>query len=325
MDPRVNGQLQRDWGWLVAIYLFLGGVGAGAYTIAAINGFLGKSAELSTTVGLAIGFPALLVGSLFLLADLGTPKNAVLAGMRPGSSWIARGFWIISVFMVLALLHSALHLFTDLGNSAGGRAALAALALAGVVFAVATMAYTGILLGASKGIPFWRSGVVPVIFVISALVTGHFTIMIGMIVFGDGATVPAALRIMAAEAAALVALEVLAILFFLQAAYRDPDTRESGERILRNRLFLVGYFVLGLGAPLVLMLVVLAAAPGAGMGPVLALAAVGAVLGLAGGLILRQAVLVSGALPTLNMAGFQFRRIARPKDPKPGIGLLPPA
>ena len=50
----------------------------------------------------------------------------------------------------------------------------------GIVFAVLTMAYTGVLLGASKGVPFWRSGVVPVVFVVSALVTGHFTIMLGV-------------------------------------------------------------------------------------------------------------------------------------------------
>jgi len=325
MDPRINGQLQKDWGWLVAIYLFLGGVGAGAYTIAAINGFIGKSAELSTTLGLSIGFPALLIGSLFLLADLGTPKNAILAGMRPGSSWIARGFWIISAFMILAFVHSALHLFTDLGSTSGGRTMLSAIAVAGIVFAISTMAYTGILLGASKGIPFWRSGVVPVIFVVSALVTGHFTIMIGLVLFGDGAALPGEMRVMAAEAAGLVVLEVLTILFFLQAAYRDPDTRESGERILRNRLFVVGYFVLGLGVPLVLMVIILVAGLDADMGPMLPLAAVGALLGLVGGLILRQAVLICGALPTLNMAGFQFRRIARPKDPKPDMGLLPPA
>jgi hypothetical protein len=52
--------------------------------------------------------------------------------------------------------------------------------------------------------------------------------------------------------------------------------------------------------------------------------AAGALLGLVGGLILRQSILVCGALPTLNVAGFEFRRIARPKDPKPGIGRLPP-
>jgi hypothetical protein len=51
---------------------------------------------------------------------------------------------------------------------------------------------------------------------------------------------------------------------------------------------------------------------------------IGAVLGLVGGVILRQAILASGALPTLNMGGFEFRRIARPKDPKPAPGLMPP-
>jgi formate-dependent nitrite reductase membrane component NrfD len=46
MDPKVNGQLQEDWNWLVAIYLFLGGVGAGAYTIAAVNSFIGSVAPV---------------------------------------------------------------------------------------------------------------------------------------------------------------------------------------------------------------------------------------------------------------------------------------
>ena len=101
MDPKVNGQIQTEWGWLVAIYLFLGGVGAGAYTIAALNSFLGKTLEPSTAVGLWISFPALLIGSLCLLADLGSPSRAVLAGMKPRTSWIARGFWIISLFMAI--------------------------------------------------------------------------------------------------------------------------------------------------------------------------------------------------------------------------------
>jgi len=319
MDPKVDGQIQTEWGWLVAIYLFLGGVGGGAYTIAAINGFMGEGLALSTRVGLWIGFPALLIGSLFLLADLGSPARAILAGMKPGSSWIARGFWIITVFMILALLHLALYLYTDIGG-----AVLAVIAGAGIVFAVLTMAYTGILLGASKGIPFWRTGVVPVVFVVSAVVTGHFTIMLGMTLFGEAAAMGSSLRTMALEAAVLVALEVLVIAFFLQAAFKLPDQRESAERILRRRSFVVGYFILGLAVPLVLMLVVYGSLAQDGAAISLPLVAVGALLGLVGGLILRQSVLVCGALPTLNIAGFQFRRVARPKQRKPSMGMLPP-
>ena len=321
MDPKVNGQLQKDWGYLLAIYLFLGGVGGGAYTIAAINSFLGKSMELSTTVGLWIGFPALLIGSLVLIVDLGNPGKAILAGLKPGTSWIARGFWIISLFMVFSFLHLVLHQFTDTGKTS---AWMNVFAIAGIVFAVLTIAYTGLLLSASKGIPFWRSGIIPVVFVISGLVTGHFLIMLGMVVFNEGAETASQFSVMAFEAAIAVVMEVLAIVFFLHAAFKQPDSRESVERILRKRIFVIGYIILGLGVPLVLMLILRYAMIESGLGAVLGVAFVGALLGLIGGLLLRLAILVCGALPTLNIAGFQFRRIARPKDLKPGIGLTPP-
>ena len=315
MDPKVNGQLQTEWNWLIAVYLFLGGVGAGAYTIAALNGFVGDSLQLSTTVGLWISFPALAIGSVALLADLGQPAKAVYAGMKPGTSWIARGFWIISIFMILSFIHFLLHQFGD----AAGSGLVKVISGVTIVFAVGTMAYTGILLGASKGMPFWTSGIVPVVFVISALVTGHFTIMLGVGLFGEGAEVAAEMKTMAAEAAAFVVLEVLAIAFFIQAAFKRPDSRESVERILSKQYFVIGYFVLGLAVPLALMLTVYLSSAGT------AIALVGALLGLVGGLILRQGVLVCGALPTWNIAGFKFRRIARPKEPKPAMGMLPPS
>jgi formate-dependent nitrite reductase membrane component NrfD len=322
MDPKINGQLQHHWSWLIATYLFLGGVAGGAYTIAAINSFLGPELGFSTTVGLWISFPAILIGSLFLIADLGTPSRAVLAGMKPWTSWIARGTWIISLFIVFSFLHLVLRQFTNVGDTPGGASAMSIIAVLGSVLAIGTMAYTGILLGASKGIPFWRSGIVPVLFIVSATVTGHFAIMLGIALFGSAGTAVAVLKPMALEAAGLVVLEVLAIVLFLQAAFRQPDPRESAERILRKRIFVFGYVILGLAAPLVLMLV----AHGSGSidGGLNGIAAIGAFLGLMGGLLLRQSVLICGALPTLNIAGFEFRRIHRPKVPKPGIGMLPP-
>jgi len=320
MDPRVNGQLQKQWGWLIAGYLFLGGVGGGAYIIAALNSFLGQSQELATRVGLWIAFPALFVGSLLLVADLGRPERAFLAGRRPGTSWIARGTWIISGFMVISFLHLILREFRHVDGGSG----MATLTVLGSLLALATVSYTGILLGASKGIPFWRSGVVPAVFVVSAVVTGHFAIMLGVSALGRWNPMPEAMRKMALEADGLVVLEVLVILFFLQAAFKIPDSRESAERILRKTSFVVGYILLGLGAPFALMLAVYKSPAGASTSSLSLLIVPGAVLGLVGGLILREAVLACGALPTLNVAGFEFRRIHRPKEPKPDVGMLPP-
>jgi len=320
MDPKANGQLQHEWGWLIAIYLFLGGVGGGAYVIAAINSMLGNSPE-SVTVGLWIGFPALLIGTLFLIADLGTPSKAILAGMKPGTSWIARGTWIIALFMVFSFIHLVMHHFMETPESTKNM-----VGVLGIIFAIGTMAYTGILLSASKGIPFWRTGVVPVVFVISAMVTGHFTVILGMILFFGGAEGQAAglTGIVAKEAAILVVLEVLAVFFFLHSAFRTPDSRESAQRILKKTSFVVGYFVVGLALPLVLSLVLFFGMSGSEAPMVKCMAANAAIFGLIGGLLLRQAVLVCGTMPTLNIGGFEFRRIHRPKDPKAGIGTLPP-
>ncbi|MFC1610982.1 NrfD/PsrC family molybdoenzyme membrane anchor subunit [Myxococcota bacterium] len=320
MDPKVNGQLQKDWGLMVAAYLFLGGVGAGAYVIGAINGLASGTTGLATEVALWISWPAVLVGSGCLVADLGAPFKAILAGVKVGTSWIARGFWIISIFMILAFIHMVLVLF--MGTPADAPL-ITAVSVAAIVCGVGTMAYTGILLSASKGIPFWRSGVVPVVFVVSALVTGHFTVMIGMAFVGETGATVTELKVMALEATALVAFEVLAIFFFLQAAYKTPDSKESAQRILRLTAFVVGYFIGGLALPLILMLVVYSAEE-ASADALIGLSVAGAVLGLLGGLILRYAVLKTGTLPTWNIAGFKFRRISRPKDAKPSIGLLPP-
>ena len=324
MDPRVDGQLQGHWSWLIAAYLFLGGVGSGAYVTAAVSSWTLTGLATSTTVGLWISWTALLIGSLCLMADLGSPSKAVLAGVKVGTSWIARGFWIISLFMILAFVHMVLAVYTDFGTSASGGKILKLISWVGVLLAVCTMAYTGLLLGASKGIPFWRSGVVPVVFLASALATGHFTVMIGSALATDHIAV-SELRLMALEAAVLVAFEVLAIFFFLQAAYKLPDSRESAERIMRRTAFVVGYFILGLGVPLVLMVVVFRTEAASSSDGLLATAVVGAALGLIGGLILRHSVLVVGTLPTWNIAGFKFRRIPQPKAPKPHRGLLPPS
>ena len=324
MDPKHEGQIQKDWGWEIAIYLFLGGVGSGAYAIGAMNSFLGLPFELPTAIALWIAFPSLVVGTLALLKDLGQPGKATKAGNKVGTSWIARGFWIISIFMVISFIHLVLLFFTNVPQQPNGDTILAALAIAGTVFALGTMAYTGILLGASKGIPFWRTAAVPVVFVISALVTGHFTIMMGVVAHG-GPMPYEMLQTMALEALVLVVFEVLAILFFLQAAYRTPDAKESAERIMNRQSFVVGYLMLGLIAPALLMSLLYFAMADVDMQTAYLMAGMGALLGLAGGLILRHAVLVTGALPSLNIAGFKFRRIAKPKFAKPEVGLLPPS
>ena len=89
-------------------------------------------------------------------------------------------------------------------------------------------------------------------------------------------------------------------------------------------MFLFWYVAAGLLTPLVLMLTLYRGMQDAATSTVFFVAGLGAVLGLIGGLVLRQGVLMFGALPTLNVGGFAFRRVSKPKDPKAPIGMLPP-
>ena len=320
-----DGQIQTEWRWLLAIYLFLGGVGAGAYAISAAGLLKGGLGAPLTNTGLYFGFPLLLIGSLFLMADLGAPSRAFRVAAKPGASWISRGVMIITLFMAVSFIHfiGQVWPYDFLVKDASG-VSTTVISVVGIVLAIFTMLYTGALLSAAKGIALWSTGIVPALFLVSALVTGLFGIMVGMpIIYGEQIALNQ-VRFLALAAAGLVFVELLVIFFFMHSAYNLPDSKVSATRLLKKPLFIYGDLILGLLVPLLLMLVVFFGMKDASRELTIGVAVVGASLGLIGGVLLRFSILSVGSFATLNASGFEFRRVARPKEPMPGVGLLPP-
>ncbi len=97
---------EHHWGWLVAIYLFLGGMGAGSFLIASLVELSGQRYKHkycpTTMVGAGVSGPLILIGTVLLILDLG-------AGLREPwriplmftnfSSVMTWGIWILSLFM----------------------------------------------------------------------------------------------------------------------------------------------------------------------------------------------------------------------------------
>ena len=164
-------QSQTKWRWIIAVYLFLAGLGAGAYLTGVVADHLGSAWESVSKIGVALGFPCVVVGSMFLIFDLGAPANFWRAFRKPNSSWIARGTIIITIFMILSAIHIALWLwpFQSLAGAEGARHFVGIL---GAIFALCTMIYTGILLAAARPIAFWSTPMLPLLFLVSALSTG---------------------------------------------------------------------------------------------------------------------------------------------------------
>jgi formate-dependent nitrite reductase membrane component NrfD len=311
-SAKLEGQVQVEWRWLIAAYLFLAGVGGGAYLTGVIADFAGgPDWALVSKIGVFLGVPCVLIGTLFLLADLGTPINAWRVWMKPKTSWIARGTIIIVLFMVFAAIQSAFWIWPFPGAIENARGAIAVL---GAIFAFLTVIYTGLLLGYSQPIALWHTALLPVLFFVSAVSTGIMAItLIGHPMGAEAAQ----LALLAKIDALILVFEAFVLVVFLYNAYRTLESRFSARRILSGPVasaFWLGVVACGLVIPFFLEL------GGHGFAAILA-----SLLGLFGGLCLRYAVLAGGIISPIEAAGFEFARIDRPKDPMPAIGKLPPS
>ncbi len=170
----MNMTIQTTWGHLVVWYLFLAGAGAGLYLIA-IGCKLWKNNTSLAKMAYYTSPLLVTVGTLFLLLDLGQPLRAALAILRPHSSMISVGTLILALFMTVT--------FWQAYQAFRGHTTSTMLDYAGLCLALGTAAYTGLLLGVVKAIPFWNNPLLPILFVVSALSSG-----LGIILAWNGRT-----------------------------------------------------------------------------------------------------------------------------------------
>jgi formate-dependent nitrite reductase membrane component NrfD len=306
-SAKLEGQVQVEWRWLIAAYLFLAGVGGGAFLAGVIADFAGGADWMKVSkIGVLLGAPCVLIGTLFLLADLGSPFNAWRVWMKPKTSWIARGTIIIVFFMIFAAVQTAFWIWPFPGSIENARGAIAVL---GAIFGFLTVIYTGLLLGYSQPIALWRTALLPVLFFVSAVSTG----IMAIILVGHFRRVDAMqLAQLAKIDAGILVFEMFILIVFLYNAYRTIESRFSAKRILAGAVapvFWLGVVACGLVIPFLLEL-----QGGEGSAAIFA-----AVLGLFGGLCLRFSILAAGTLSPIEAAGFEFARVDRQKEPMPAM------
>lgn len=164
---------------LTVLYLFLGGTGAGAVV---------------ATVGVQLGFPALLegrtwvvrslalalaflgLGASALLFDLPDPRRFVLLFLRPTPSVISVGSFLLAATMVCACLLLGFEMEKERLAVFGGEKTLTAarrvLFSLSALLGIGTAAYTGVLLRLSVPDDYWHTPFVPLLFLASSLSGG---------------------------------------------------------------------------------------------------------------------------------------------------------
>ncbi len=203
---------QCSWGVKVALYMFLGGIGAGIYTTSFILGFVYGFKQLTVT-GLILGPIAVILGLILLLLEAGSPLQSyrLLQGLR--TSWMSRGGLMQFLFVLFGFGYVLPEFWIAGWLNSGAGIIIGSIA---VILALALATYHGIVLNESKRIPLWSSSALPLLSFFTALYTGLGLLFLISPAY-DSAQVVKVVNILAIVAAVLIVGELITIWFFTRA------------------------------------------------------------------------------------------------------------
>ena len=244
-------EFEPIWGAPIAMYLFLAGLGAGAFVAATAAGRMAPQAKRTVRAGRVIALGAVAVGLVLLMVDakggfLHPWRFALLLGnVQSVMTW---GVVFLAAFVVIA----AVVVVRDLLK----KSVPFGLEATGCGFAIAVAMYTGVLLGVVKTFPLWNSAVLPFLFLVSAMSTGVCAVFLfARLVCPNEVEKLAFLEHVHGWLPWVETVLVVALLFFVglssEAGAASVAALLTGQWAL---VFWLGFVVVGLALPLVLHL-----------------------------------------------------------------------
>lgn len=245
--------LQLTWSWQPALYLFLGGMGAGAFIMAAALFLIDRTRHrLIVCVSMWAALVSLAVGLLLLLSELITPTRGLLMWQSFGhfTSWMTYGAWgafaAMAVFAVSALLATRpvgvwlAKKWKWFGNK--GVALRRVLAGIGIVLAAFVAVYTGMLLMTAESVPLWNTPLLPALFTVSAFDTGVALVeLVAVALSKRDALAPRARVLMERVVVVLVLVEAVVMAAFLASMLgADAQTAVGATAVASATLLVSG-------------------------------------------------------------------------------------
>lgn len=327
------------WSLLIAIYTYITGLVAGAFVISALYHVFGiHSLRPVARFALVASLAFLMVAPLPLLFHAGRPERApinMLFTPHLTSAMAAFGFiWFSYLVLVVAEVLLVfrremaawarsgkgilkwLYLALVLGIDNPSEESLVAsdrvvrvLALAGIPGAMLLHGYVGFIFGGIKAMPWWSTPLMPVIFLLSAIVSGIALMIVlytlSTVLRGKGVdhpTLAALSRWLLGFLALDVTLEALEV---VSMAYEAEESWEMISQLI-TRVIAVPYLgiQLGLGTLLPLVILGVLAAGRFKMHIASGLAVFSGALVLVGVLAMRWNVIIGGQLLSKSLRGF---------------------
>lgn len=185
----LNTTQHVPWGLWVGFYLFFLGLSVGAYLLSTLSTVFGvERLRPMTSWALVQALVCLALGGFLVWIDLGHPARAfhIITSMNPRSVMAWMGFAYGAYFLILV---ASLHLVLRPGLRSGGlhrllgfgrgdpddaarardRRWLVAFGIAGILVAIFVRGGNGGIFAVAKARPGWFGGLLPVVFLVSAL------------------------------------------------------------------------------------------------------------------------------------------------------------
>lgn len=204
--------------WYIVCYLFVAGVGGGAFLIAFVAGLYdlrkGSARSASILSAAQSGFrlaPVLaLISVLLLFLDLEQPQRVFFLIIRPFGSVMGVGAWSLFLFALL----SGLLVLTDIWKLKVGERMRLAIGSAAAACVTVVIVYTGVLLSSIPSVDLWRTPLLVILFALSSVSTGGAAILVWSSLVGTPAPCPVR-RMLWNRDDAVLAIEALALVCFV--------------------------------------------------------------------------------------------------------------
>ena len=300
------------WGWPVAGYLFLGGLGGGMMMVSAgADLFFDMGAVF--VLGNFVAAAALGIGSGLLVFELGRPFQfwRVFSKQKAVMTF---GAWMLGILIVVSFLSGALWVAELYWT--GFPVLTQVFAWLGLLLGLGVLIYTGILLGSLRARQFWNSAALPVLFFVSGLSTGFAaqSLLVGLWPWvGESEALTEVHHILHFSDMALMVVEIVLIFVYLLMMYGAGSAvaKSAAQSWLSgNKRFAFWFGLIGVGLVIPFVLYNLGGAFGS----------LAAICVLVGGLVLRFLVVYSSERQSLP--GEEAYRSRLPKGDEEFLKVL---
>ena len=286
-------EVEIHWGILVVVYPYITGLVAGAFILASlVQVFNVKEVQPTYRLALLTALAFLIIAPLPLLLHLGHPFRSYEIFLTPqlGSAMAMFGFvylWYLMAVLLLELwfeyrkdlvvwsreaafpmnwLYRILSFFsTDISERAVtfDHKAIKIITLIGIPSAFLLHGYVGFIFGSVKANPWWSSVLMPLVFLMSAIVSGiALVIFLYMVIAplrADGVDMKCLDRIASFLFYAVIVDFTLEGLDFIHRLYESEESIKILSRLATDKLFISLWVIqifLGMLLPLGIMIAV---------------------------------------------------------------------